>query len=280
MSFFTGTIFSHALRMDTCVGVILPHDSRCHRGIDTLREGITAREKPKTLILLHGLSDNYSVWGNRTSILRYAEEYDIAVIMPEVQRSFYHDMKYGPAYFSYISEELPELAAEMFHLSTAPEDLLIAGLSMGGYGALYAALTYPEKFYGIGCFSGAFVLRDLVENNDLVNLKETAGWTKDRVAIFGESLKMPDSSDLCLLAEKNAGRSKKPWIYMTCGTEDFLYESNINMRDVLLGLHYDIRYEDWPGIHQWGFWDISIQKMLNYFLTRDAVLFDARCATL
>jgi S-formylglutathione hydrolase FrmB len=265
MSFFEGTIFSKALNLDTCIGVILPHDSRCHRGVDALRNGIKAREKPKTLILLHGLSDNYSVWGNRTSILRYAEEYDLAVLMPEVQRSFYHDMQYGPAYFSYISEELPELAAEMFNLSIAPEDLIIAGLSMGGYGTLYTALTYPEKFYGIGCFSSGFDLRSLVENEDLANRKETAGWAKDRMGIFGESLNMPDSSDLYFLAEKNADKPRNPRIFMTCGTEDFLYESNIRMRDLLSGLHYDIKYEEWPGVHEWSFWDVSIQKMLEYF---------------
>jgi S-formylglutathione hydrolase FrmB len=57
---------------------------------------------------------------------------------------------------------------------------------------------------------------------------------------------------------------------MTCGTEDFLYESNVGMRDFLRSKSFDLEYEEWPGIHEWGFWDISIQKMLEYFLVTRA----------
>ncbi|MDR2393461.1 MAG: esterase family protein [Treponema sp.] len=266
MSFFTGTIYSFSLNMDTAVGVILPQDSRKHRGIEELHAGITPRETSKTLILLHGLSDNYSVWLNRTSILRYAEDYDIAVLMPEVQRSFYQDMKYGPAYFTYITEELPQLAAELFHISITPQDLMIAGLSMGGYGALYAALTYPERFYGVGCFSSAFDLRSFVEDDEIATRKELQGWNNDRKGIFGEPPVCPQSRDLFDLALKNAKKSKTPRLFMTCGTEDFLYQSNIAMRDLLSANSYDLCYEEWSGIHEWGFWDLSIQKMLSFFL--------------
>lgn len=267
MSFFTGTIYSFSMNMDTSVGVILPQDSRKHRGVDEFHAGISPRKTPKTLILLHGLSDNYSVWLNRTSILRYAEDYDIAVLMPEVQRSFYQDMKYGPAYFTYITEELPQLAADLFNVSIDPQDLMIAGLSMGGYGALYAALTYPERFYGVGCFSSAVDLRTIAEDDEFAARKELRGWDNDRKGIFGDPPRCPPSRDLFDLVLKTAGKSKKPRIFMTCGTEDFLYQSNSAMRDLLSANSYDLRYEEWPGIHEWGFWDVSIQKMLNHFLS-------------
>ena len=266
MSFFTGTIYSKAMNMDTCLGVILPQDSRKHRGLEELHAGIKTCKTPKTLILLHGLSDNYAVWLSRTSILRYAEDYDISVLLPEVQRSFYQDMKNGPAYFTYLTEELPRLAAEMFNISVAPEDCIIAGLSMGGYGALYAGLSYPERFYGVGCFSSAFDLRVFVENDEFATRKELQGWDNDRRGIFGEKPLCPETSDLFLLAEKTAKASKKPRIFMTCGTEDFLYKSNIAMRDLLSGKPYDLKYEEWPGIHEWGFWDLSVQKMLDHFV--------------
>jgi S-formylglutathione hydrolase FrmB len=270
MSFFTGTIFSDALHMDSCVGVILPQDSRCHRYpnvLGVLHEGIKPREKPRTLILLHGLSDNYSVWEHRTSILRYAEEYDIAVIMPEVQRSFYHDMKNGPAYFKYISEELPLLAASMFNVSAGPEDLYIAGLSMGGYGALYAALRYPEKYAGVGCFSSACDIRPIIEGGDYIVMDALAGLDGDRRGVFGESPEVPDSSDLFYLVTEAVKEPKRPEIFMTCGTEDFLYDSNVRLRNHIQATGaFRFTYEEWPGIHEWGFWDISIQKMLKHFL--------------
>jgi S-formylglutathione hydrolase FrmB len=269
MSFFTGTIFSDALHMDTSVGVILPHDSRCHRHsgvLGVLHEGIEPRKRPKTLILLHGLSDNHSVWEHRTSILRYAEEYDIAVIMPEVQRSFYHDMKNGPAYFKYISGELPVLAADMFNVSVDSEDLYIAGLSMGGYGAFYAALSHPEKYAGAGCFSSACDIRAIIETDDF-NMESIPGLNGDRRGIFGESPEAPDSSDLFCLVTEAAKKPKRPEIFMTCGTEDFLYDSNVRLRNHIQATGaFRFTYEEWPGIHEWGFWDISIQKMLKHFL--------------
>ncbi|MDR0709260.1 MAG: esterase family protein [Spirochaetaceae bacterium] len=271
MSFFTGTIFSEALHMDTSVGVILPQDSRCHRHpgvLGVLREGIKPCKRPKTLVLLHGLSDNYSVWEHRTSILRYAEEYDIAVLMPEVQRSFYHNMKNGPAYFTYISEELPALAADMFNVSVRPDDLYIAGLSMGGYGAFYAALSRPEKYAGAGCFSSACDIRAIIETEDYINMEAVAGLDGDRRGIFGESFKVPDSGDLFYLVTEAAKKPKKPAIFMTCGTEDFVYDSNVRLRDHIQATGaFRFTYEEWPGIHEWRFWDISIQKMLNHFLS-------------
>jgi S-formylglutathione hydrolase FrmB len=270
MSLFTGTIFSDALHMDTSVGVILPQDSRCHRHpgvLGVLHEGIKPRARPKTLILLHGLSDNYSVWEHRTPILRYAEEYDIAVIMPEVQRSFYQDMKNGPAYFAYISEELPLLAASMFNVSVSPDDLYIAGLSMGGYGAFYTALSHPEKYAGVGCFSSACDIRSIIENDNYVVMDVLAGLDGDRRGVFGESSEVPDSSDLFSLVAEAAKKPKKPAIFMTCGTEDFLYDSNIRLRDHIQTTGaFTFTYEEWPGIHEWGFWELSIQKMLCHFL--------------
>jgi S-formylglutathione hydrolase FrmB len=267
MSFFNGTIFSDALKMDTGLGVILPQDSRCHRGYSPLKPGVKAQKKPKTLILLHGLSDDHSVWTSRTSLLRYVEEYDIAVIMPEVQRGFYLDMVHGLDYSTYICQELPKLAGEMFNISVKRDDLMIAGLSMGGYGAMYSALSHPDKFYGVGCFSSAFDIR-LICGDGFAEANGLVGWDKDRKSIFGESVTIPDSCDLYTLAGKVAKRDKKPRVFMTCGTEDSLYEGNVKMRNLIKKTKaYDFKYEEWPGVHEWGFWDISIQKMLKHFLT-------------
>ena len=171
MGFYNGSFYAKSLNMDTSIGVILPHDSRKHLGVEPLHAGITPSEKPKTLILLHGLSDNWAAWMHRTSLLRYAESFDIAVLAPEVQRSFYMDMRNGPAYYTYITEELPELAAKQFNISVAPEDLMIAGLSMGGYGALACGLSHPERFMGIGAFSSVANLRKFVLDDDYAGRK-------------------------------------------------------------------------------------------------------------
>ena len=268
MAFFSGTLYSKALNMDTSFAVILPHDSRKHRGIEEIHPGIVPRDKPKTLILLHGLSDNYMAWAHRTSILRYAEDYDVAVLIPEVQRSFYMDMKNGPAYFTYITEELTALAGEMFQISTTAEDLMIAGLSMGGYGALACGFTYPERYSGVGAFSSVANLRKFVCDDAFASRKELQGWIKDRTGIFGEAVNYPTDKDLFYLADKASQSAKQPRIFMTCGTEDFMYDDNVELRDYMRTKNLDFCYEEWPGIHEWGFWDKSIQMMLKHFLIK------------
>ena len=129
MAFFDGVIYSKTLQMDTRLAVILPHDSREAR-MDAPAQ--KAAPSQRTLILLHGLSDNAAAWWMRTSIIRYAEAHGIAVLMPQGEKSFYHDMVYGDDYFTYLTQELPSLAAQMFGISVSPEDLMIAGLSIGG----------------------------------------------------------------------------------------------------------------------------------------------------
>ena len=116
MSFFDGVLYSKSLEIDTRLGVILPQDGRNAR-VDAPAGRHTGLKPPKTLILLHGLSDNAAAWWMRTSIIRYAEAHGIAVLMPQGEKSFYHDMAYGDRYFTYLTEELPELASEMFGLS-------------------------------------------------------------------------------------------------------------------------------------------------------------------
>ena len=136
-------INAKSIRMVTSVCAILPHDTY---------DG----EKPvKTLYLLHGRSHNYSVWTRYTNLERYAEVHHAAVIMPEVNRSFYTDMRYGVDYQTYVSEELPDLCESMFRISKNPEDRFIAGMSMGGYGALKTALSHPDRYAACGMISAA-----------------------------------------------------------------------------------------------------------------------------
>ena len=118
MAQFDGTVYSASLGMMTAIAVSLPAEGREQPG------GLPV------LYLLHGLSDNHSCWLRRTAVDRYAEEYGIAVVMPEVQRSFYCDMAHGPAYFTYIADELPQICQRLFRLSDKREDTFIAGNSM------------------------------------------------------------------------------------------------------------------------------------------------------
>ena len=124
---------SEVLGKQVQMNVILPQRSRGQIGMKSIEEKVDAYP---TLYLLHGMSDDYTIWERRTSIERYASEKGIAVVMPDGDLSWYTDMKYGGRYFTFMSDELPAVCRDFFpKMSDKREDTFVAGLSMGGYGA-------------------------------------------------------------------------------------------------------------------------------------------------
>lgn len=143
MAFLDVRCFSDALGLSVSFYVLLPQQTSARQiGVAAGK----ARARYPTLYLLHGLSDDHTIWQRRTSIERYAAEKNLAVVMPAAGRSYYQDMANGAAYWTFLSEELPALCRQWFPLSEAREETFAAGLSMGGYGALRLALAQPEKF--------------------------------------------------------------------------------------------------------------------------------------
>ena len=126
MAFLQVQFFSKALEVASTVNVILPEPAQ-GIGVDAAQ----AAELPKVLYLLHGYSDDHSIWMRRTSVERYAAQYNLAVIMPAVNHSFYTNEVQGERYWDYVSEELPQVMHRFFRLSQRPEDTFVAGLSMG-----------------------------------------------------------------------------------------------------------------------------------------------------
>ena len=258
MAFFHGNIFSKSIGMETQLYVSMPHDGRQYSG-----DG-----NPKTLILLHGISDNASGWARRSQADYFAEKYGISIFIPEVQRSFYQDMFYGGRYYEYISSELPELIQKMFKISTERENLMVAGLSMGGYGAMRVAFGNPDRFSRCGAFSAACDLRNMLLNKeDLIGVGDVGdNIVNEFIATFGPDFVLHDDSDLYKLVEKVSKQSKKPSLYLTCGTEDIVYQMNADFASYCKGLPFDFIYEEWPGMHDWDFWNPSLEKFLKRFL--------------
>ena len=248
--------FSDTLRIATSMDVILPQPP------GTEAAAGRARRKPiPTLWLLHGLSDNHTIWQRRTSIERYVAPLNLAVVMPNGFRGFYTDMAHGYPYWTHLSEELPRLARAFFPLSEAREENFVAGLSMGGYGAFKLALKRPEMFAAAASLSGALDIAGSAAKakNDVFRERELAD-------IFGPLRAIPGSdNDLFALAKKLA-RSKgpKPALYQCCGTEDGLYPGNQRFREHARSLGLGLTYEEGPGQHDWGFWDLWIQRVLEW----------------
>ncbi|HET6427243.1 MAG TPA: alpha/beta hydrolase-fold protein, partial [Phycisphaerae bacterium] len=156
--------FSEVLGLSMSMNVILPRRTSGQIGM----KGQRRSGKHPTLYLLHGRSDDHTVWLRRTSVERYAAPLGLAVVMPAAHLSRYTDMRHGGRYWTYISEEVPRVARELFGLSDRREDNFVAGLSMGGYGAMKMGLRRADLFCAAASLSGALVRDwsgDLDESN-------------------------------------------------------------------------------------------------------------------
>jgi S-formylglutathione hydrolase FrmB len=255
MALFHCDFFSEVLGLSTSMDVVLPQPTTGQIGMASAG----GKRKHPTLYLLHGLSDDHTIWQRRTSIERYVAPLGLAVVMPAVERSFYADTAFGHRYWTFASEELPALARSFFPLSEARDDNFVAGLSMGGYGALKLALRRPDRFAAAASLSGALDMAGQARAAE----KE---WRTELQNVFGDLNALAGSdNDLMHLAEKVArSPALKPALYQWCGTEDFLYQDNLRFRDHARRLGLPLTYEEGPGTHEWSFWDRQIQRVLEW----------------
>lgn len=252
MAVFSGSFLSAELKRHTSVSVILPHD--------------TSAAPPSgfpVLYLLHGKSDDNNSWLYRSNIERYATERGLCVIMPDVELSFYTNMTNGSKYFTYVLEELPEMVRNVLHVSMRREDTYIAGISMGGYGALKCAFTKPEK-YG-GCIALSPVTDIAAAMVRYCEDGEKQLWR----GICGESLRVAKDIDLFRVLEDGAGLySVFPKLYIACGKRDLLFDENIRLKEALDSNRIDFTFEQAAADHEWGFWDVAIQRGLDVVMNK------------
>jgi putative tributyrin esterase len=254
MALFNVSFFSHTLGMSMQMNVILPQP-------DKDQVGFGSDKKIPVLYLLHGMSDDHSAWLRQTSIERYVSDRNIAVVMPSTHLGWYTDMAYGNKYWTFISEELPQICHTFFNnLSKQREDTFVAGLSMGGYGALKLGLGASQHFSAVASLSGALDVFAICLYSQ--NTEEKPFWEN----VFGEAdLVKGSDNDLLHLATKLKTSGKPiPRIFMWCGTEDFLYDQNMTMKQHLEDLNIDFTYEESPGDHTWKYWDAQIQRVLDW----------------
>ncbi|MEC0127735.1 alpha/beta hydrolase [Paenibacillus pabuli] len=260
MALIQCNFYSDTLGLSTSMHVILPQQTHNQIGM----ENVTGQGLHPTLYLLHGLSDDDSIWLRRTSIERYVANLGIAVVMPQVHRSFYTDMADGGQYWKFISEELPALARSFFPLSHKREDNFVAGLSMGGYGAFKLALRKPEQYAAAASLSGALDMTAHMGRNASSALQQA-----ELQRIFGPQVAGTENDLIHLLKESQANQGPQPLLYQCCGTEDFLYEDNQSFRQACAESDLQLTYEEEPGEHEWGYWDKKIQDVLKWLPLRE-----------
>ncbi|XVU23400.1 alpha/beta hydrolase [Actinoplanes sp. CA-054009] len=238
---------SEALELDTSMTVVLPQEV----------EG-----PPPLLYLLHGLTDDDTAWTRFTSIERYATARGLAVVMPQVHRSFYADEAYGMRFWTFLSDELPRLVHRFFKVSDQPRETYVAGLSMGGYGAFKWALRQPERFAAAASLSGALDVAYLQENDHRPHIRALM----DRV--FGGREAEGADDDLLHLI-RGARPADLPRLMLRCGTEDHLVKPNQHFIEACAEAGVTLDSAFTPGDHDWAYWDREIQTVLNWIFSPD-----------
>lgn len=255
MSKITFDYLSEILGYHTRLYVLLP---------DCVNEG---KEPEGTLYLLHGGGGNGQDWMRYTSIERYAQEREIAVVMPEVDGScFYSDMKHGYPYYQYLTKEVPRVAESLFPVNRDREKRYVAGLSMGGYGAFKWAFNKPEFFRAAANLSGisfitdifgeekGFAHRSLREQESVVELC----WGSI------EELKGSDSDSRVWIERAAERKERLPGLFAAIGTQDFSYSNAREFLDFCRLKGIPVHYEEMSGGHEWKVWDEMIVHFLDW----------------
>lgn len=258
-------LMSQSLMRTVPVNVILPADKMTLPGMPK------RADKPyKTLYLLHGVFGSYIDWVCGTRIQRYAEERDLAVVMPSGDNSFYVDRpESNNLYGQFVGRELVELTRKMFPLSRRREDTYIGGLSMGGFGALRNGLKYSDTFSHIIALSGALHLEQMAaRTEDAGFFIETKSYAE---ACFGDLSKVleSDKNPKYLVKQLKAAGKDIPRLYMACGDQDSLLPVNREMAGFLKEQGADVTFEVGPGNHEWDFWDTYIKKAIEWLPTEE-----------
>lgn len=260
MALIQVNFLSQSLMRTVPMQVILPVDKMTFPGMPK-RE-----EKPfKTLYLLHGVFGNYTDWVSGTNIQRWAEDKNLAVVMPSGDNKFYVDQEKGEDHYGeFIGKELVELTRKMFPLSRKREDTFIGGLSMGGYGALRNGLKYHDTFGCIAALSSALIIDDIDKRTD-----DTPIFLDSRnfaESIFGnlEETVKGDKNPKYLVKKLKEEGVDFPKIYMACGEKDSLLSANREMKKFLDENGVEAVLEEGPGAHEWDFWNRSIKRVLEW----------------
>jgi S-formylglutathione hydrolase FrmB len=206
-----------------------------------------------TYYLLHGLSDDQSMWMRRTRLEMYVAGKPLIVVMPDGGRGFYTDHENGPHWAEHIGVELPGMIERTFPAIARREGRFIGGLSMGGYGALRIGLGYADRFASANSHSGATLFGSKPPDS------------AERELIVGSN-PIGSDHDLIELARKAKAAGKLPRLRIDCGEDDFLIEDNRSLHGTFVEMGIAHEYQEYPGQHNWDYWDLHVREAIAFHL--------------
>ena len=260
MALYSIDFYSECLRRGVTFKVILPNDVN--------GEGNSHYTRPmKTLMLLHGYCGMTCDWIWNSNIVQLAAKYDLCVILPSGENSFYLDgIETGRKYGTFVGKELLDYVRSTFHLSTKVEDTFICGFSMGGFGAAHVALQFPEYYGKFAALSSAFIvpgIKDLKPGMDL----EIANYEYYKL-MFGElsELEKSENNPEVLILKLLEQHKRLPEMFIACGTEDFLLEANRFFVKFLEENGVIYKYYESLGDHNFEFWNEYLEPAIKWML--------------
>lgn len=258
MPLFKTSFVSYTLKRNVDINIMYPGLTP-----DEINSGIkTHKRKGKypVLYLLHGYWGSNNSWHSYSSAERYAEEYNIVIITFSAENNSYVDMNdfvqktsdnlFPPDYYTFLEKELPDFVQSYFFVSRRKEDTYIAGLSMGGYGAMIHGFANAKKYNAVGAFSPVTTL----QNNRF------GDWNKlpKRIREKYEPIEIIKKAD------------KLPHFYYSYGTLDYLLQCQDWFEEELNKLNIDHVCHKREGYkHEWRLWDEELDKFLQWLPRTD-----------
>ena len=260
MAFLQVSYQSAVLRRTVPFWVYLPSGSM--EDVMQGKDPFANRQPFPTLYLLHGIFGDCTDWMMQTRVQQYADAHRLAVVCPSGENGFYTDNKNSNFYAQYIGQELVKATRYMFNLSDKREETYIAGLSMGGYGALRIGLNYCDTFSVIGAFSAALVMDRVLQakngTSGLMGMHEQDYYEN----IFGDVHAITNSThDYKALS---TACKNLPRVYIACGSEDMLVAPNREYHQFLQDHDITHTYEEWAGVHDFVFWDAAVKRFIEW----------------
>ena len=259
MAHFTVNYFSNALRRSTVFQAWIPNDRRTD--IPRMADGT---ERPmKTLFALHGYTGSSENWVSQELM----EKYNLAVISATAENSFYLDAEAtGHQYETMLAIELVDYVRKTFGLAMKPEDTYIAGISMGGFGAIHTGLAHPDRFSKIGMLSAAMIVHGIQGKTRADDREDSTANYAYYAGCFGDlqTVTERDTNPEVLLKKLKARGTAIPKIFQCVGTEDFLLEANREFHRFLDKEGVSHAYYESKGAHDNIFWQEYVVKMVNW----------------
>ena len=205
--------------------------------------------------LLHGLSDDHTIWERRTSVERYVAGLPLVVVMPDGGRGWYTNAAEGYAHEDDLIKDVVGLVDRTFPVRAERAGRAIGGLSMGGYGAIKLGLKHPEMFASVNSHSGAlaFLRGDPAQARQL---------SPEFSRIFGPNPKGGPEDPFAIVEKLDHGRI--PALRIDCGAEDFLLGQNRDFHKHLEAMLIPHEYQEFPGSHDWAYWDLHVREAIAF----------------